>query len=77
MKWGYVARMGEGRGVQRILAGRPKVKKPLRRPRPRWENNIRLDIKEIKVDGANWIRLTQDRVPWRASLNTVINLRVP
>jgi hypothetical protein len=54
MKWaGHVARMGEGRVVYRILVGKPEGKKPLRRPRRRWEDNIKLDLREIGIDGAN------------------------
>jgi hypothetical protein len=64
--------MGEGRGVYRVLVGRP----PLGRPRCRCEVNIKLDLREIGIDGANWIRLAQDRVQWRAFVNTVMNLRV-
>jgi hypothetical protein len=74
---GHVTRMGEGRSVYRILVGKPEDKRPLRRPRRRWEDNIKLDVREIRVDGANWIRLAQDRVQWRAFVNTVMNLRVP
>jgi hypothetical protein len=78
MRWaGHVARMGEGRGVYRVLVGRPEGKRPLGRPRRRWEDNIKLDLREIEIDGANWIQLAQDRVQWRAFVNTVINLRVP
>jgi hypothetical protein len=62
--------MGEGRGVYRVLVGRPEGKRPLRRPRHRWEDYM-------KIDGANWIRLVQDRVQWRAFLNTIMNPRVP
>jgi hypothetical protein len=69
--------VGEGGGVYRVLAGRPEGKEPLGRPRHRWENNIKIDIREIGIDGANWIRLAQDRVQWRALVNTVMNLRVP
>jgi hypothetical protein len=65
--------MGEGRGVYRVLIGRPESK----RPRRRWEDNINLDLREIGVDGVKWIRLAQDRVRWRALVNTVMNLRVP
>jgi hypothetical protein len=58
MRWaGHVARMGEGRGVYRVLVGRPESKRPLGRPRRSWEDNIRLDIREIVTDWANWIRL--------------------
>jgi hypothetical protein len=78
MRWaGHVARMGEGRGVYRVLVGRPEDKRPLGRPRRRWEDDIRMDLREIGIDGANWIDLAQDRVHWRACVNTVMNLRVP
>jgi hypothetical protein len=73
---GHVARMGEGRGVYRVLVGKPEGKRPLGRPRRRWEDNIKMDPREIGIDGTNWIRLAQDRVQWRASVNTVMNLRV-
>jgi hypothetical protein len=77
MGWtGHVARMGEGRGVYRVLVGRPEGKRPLGRPRRRWEDNIKLDLREIGIDGANWIQVAQDRVQWRAFVNTVMNLRV-
>jgi hypothetical protein len=69
--------MGEGRGVYRVLAVRPKGKRPLGRPRCRWENNIKMDPREIGIDEAKWIRLAQDSVQWRAFVNTVMNLRVP
>jgi hypothetical protein len=61
---GNVARMGEGRSVYRVLVGRPDGKRPLGRPRRRWEDNIKMDLGEIGIDGANWIRLAQDRVQW-------------
>jgi hypothetical protein len=78
MRWaGHVARMGEGRGVYRILIGRPEGKRPLGRSRRRWEDNIEMDLREIGIDGAIWIQLAQDRVQWRACVNTVMNLRVP
>jgi hypothetical protein len=54
---GYVARIGEGRGVYRVLVGRPEGKRPLGRPRHRWEDNIKMDLKEVGIDGANWIHL--------------------
>jgi hypothetical protein len=69
--------MGEGRGVYRVLVGRPEGKRPLGRPGHRWEDNIKMDLMEIGIDMANWIRLAQDRVQWRAYVNTVMNLRVP
>jgi hypothetical protein len=78
MKWaGHVARMGEGRGVYRVLVGRPERKRPLGTPTRRWEDNIKLHLRGIEIDGANCIQLTQDRVQWRAFVNTVMNLRVP
>jgi len=72
-----VARMGEGRGIYRVLVGRPEGKKPLGRLKRRWEDNIKMDLTEISIDGANWIHLVQDRVQWRAFVNMVMNLRVP
>jgi hypothetical protein len=69
--------MGEGRGVYRILVGKPEGKRPLGRPRRRWEDNIKMDLTEIGIDGAKLIRLAQDRVQWRPFVNTVMNLRVP
>jgi hypothetical protein len=72
-----VARMGRGRGVYRVLVASPEGKGPLGRPRRRWEDNIKMDLREIGIDRANWIRLAQDRVQWRACVNTVMNLRVP
>jgi hypothetical protein len=69
--------MGEGRGVYRVLVGRPECNKPLGRPRRSWEDNIKMDLREIRIDEANWIQLAQDRVQWRACVNTVMNLRVP
>jgi hypothetical protein len=78
MRWaGNVARTGEGRGVYRILVGRTEGKRPLGRPRRKCEDNIKMDLREIWIDGANWIRLAQDRVRWRAFVNMVMNLRVP
>jgi hypothetical protein len=78
MRWaGHVPRMGEGRGVYRFLVGRPEGKRPLGRPRRRWEDNITMNLREIRIDGANWIRLAQDRVQWRAFVSTVMNRRVP
>jgi hypothetical protein len=69
--------MGEGRGVYRVLVGRPEGKRSLGRPRCKWEDNIKMDLREIGIDGANWIQLAQDRVQWRVCVNTVMNLRVP
>jgi hypothetical protein len=65
MRWvGHVALMGEGRGIYRVLVGRPEGKRPLGRPRRRWEDNIKMDLREIGIVGTIWIRLTQDRVKW-------------
>jgi hypothetical protein len=69
--------MTEGRGVYRILFGRPEGKRQLGRHRRRWEDNIKMDLKEIGIDGVNWIQLAQDMVQWRAFVNTVMKLRVP
>jgi hypothetical protein len=78
MRWaGHVARMREGRGVYSVLIARPKGKRSLERPRHRWEDNIKMNLRETGIDGANWIRLAQDRVQWRAFVNTVTNIRVP
>jgi hypothetical protein len=74
---GHVARMGEGRDVYRVLVGRSEGKIQLGRPRRRWEDNIKMDLRDIGIDGANWIQLVQDRFQWRAFVNTVTNLRVP
>jgi hypothetical protein len=65
-----------GRGVYRVLVGKPEGKRSLERPRRRWEDNIKMDLREIRIGGANWIRLAQDSVQWRASVNTVLNLRI-
>jgi hypothetical protein len=78
MRWaGHVARMGEGRGFYRILVGRPEGKRLLGRPRCMWENNNKMDLREIGIDGANWTQVAHDRVQWRAFVDTVMNLRVP
>jgi hypothetical protein len=69
--------MGEGRGVYRVLVGRPEGKRPLGRPRRRWKDNIKIDLREMGKDGVNWIHLAQDKVQWRAFVSTVMNLRVP
>jgi hypothetical protein len=61
-------------GVYRVLVGRTEGKRPLGRPRRRWEDNIEVNLGEIGIDGTNWIRLSQDRVQWRAFVRTVMNL---
>jgi hypothetical protein len=65
--------MEEGRGVCRVLVGRPEGKRPLRRPRRRWKDNIKMDLREIGIDESDWIQLGQDRVRWRDFVNMVGN----
>jgi hypothetical protein len=69
--------MGEVRRAYNILVGRPERRRPLRRPRRRWEDNIKLDHREIRFGDVDWIHLTQDGDRWRALVNTVMNLRIP
>jgi hypothetical protein len=77
MRWaGHVARMGEKRGAYRILVGRSEGRRPLGRPRRRWEDNIKTDLEDGGW-GMDWIELAQDRDRWRAVVNAVMNLRVP
>ena len=77
-RWaGHAARMGEGRGVHRVLVGKPEGKRPLGRPRRRWEDNIKMDLHEVGRGCEDWIDLAQDRDRWRALVSTVMNLRVP
>jgi hypothetical protein len=77
MRWaGHVARMGEERKVYKVLVGRPEEKRPLERPRRRWEDGIKMDLREIGFGGVDWIRLAQDRDRWRAVVSAVKNLRV-
>jgi hypothetical protein len=71
-----VARMGKGRGVYRILVGKPEVKRPLGRPRRRWKDNINMDIQEVGGGYGDWMELAQDRERWRALVSTVMNFRV-
>ena len=78
MRWaGHVARMGEGRGVHRVLVGKPEGKRPMGRPRGRWENNIKMDLQEVGGACGDWMELAQDRDRRRALVSTVMNLRVP
>jgi hypothetical protein len=78
MRWArHVARMGAERNAYRILVGKPDGKRPLGRPRRRWLDNIKMDLREIGWDGMDWIDLSQDRDQWRALMNMVMNLRVP
>jgi hypothetical protein len=77
MRWtGHVARMGEERKVCKVLMGKPEGKRPLGRPRRRWEDGIRMDLGKIGFRGVDWIRLAQDRDRWRAVVSAVMNLRV-
>jgi hypothetical protein len=69
--------MGEGKGVYRVLVGRPEGKRRLGRPRCRWEDNIKLGLREIGIDEVNWIQLAWDRVQWQDFVKMVMNLQVP
>jgi hypothetical protein len=69
--------MGERRGAYRAVVGKPEGRRPLGRPRRRWEDNIKMDLPEVGWGGADWIYLAQDRDRWRALVYTVMNLRVP
>ena len=73
----YVTRMGERSGVYRILVGKLEEKRPLGRPRLRWEDDIKMDLQEVGCGFMDWIELAEDRDRWRAVVNAVINLRVP
>ncbi|KAJ4433916.1 hypothetical protein ANN_16230 [Periplaneta americana] len=78
LRWaGHVARMGESRNAYRVLVGRPEGKRPLWRPRRRWEGNIKMDLREVGYDDRDWINLAQDRDRWRAYVRAAMNLRVP
>jgi hypothetical protein len=78
MRWaGHVARMGEERGVYRVLVGKPEGKRPLGRPRRRWVDIIRMDLQEVVCGYMDWIGLAQDRDRWRTLVSAVMNLRVP
>jgi hypothetical protein len=73
---GHVARMGEGRGVHKILVGKPEGRRPLGRPRRRWEDNIKRDLREVGGGCGYWTERAQDRDSWRTLVNTVMNFRV-
>ena len=78
MRWAeHVARIGERRGVYRVLVGIPEGRKPLEKPRRRWEDNIRMDLREVGCGCVDWMELAQDRDRWRALVSAVMNLRVP
>ena len=72
-----MARVGEGRGVHRVLMGKPEGKRPLGRPRRRWEDNVKIDLQEVGGGCGDWMKLAQDRDMLRALVSTVRNLRVP
>ena len=72
-----MARMGEGRGVHRVLVGESEGKIPLERPRCRWEDDIKMDLQEVGGGFGDWMELAQDRDRWRTVVSTVMNLRVP
>jgi hypothetical protein len=77
MRWaGHVARMGEEIKVYKVFVGKPEGKRPLGRPRRRWEDGVRMDLREIGLGSVDWIRLDQDRDRWRAVVSAVMNLRV-
>ena len=78
MRWpGHVARMGEGTGVHRVLVGKPEGKRPLGRPRSRWDDNIKMYLQEVGGGCGDWMELAQVRDRWRELVGTVRNLRVP
>jgi hypothetical protein len=78
MIWaGHVARMGEKRGVHKVLVGKPEGKRPMGRPRRRWEDNVKVDLQEVGRGCGDWMELAQNRDSWRALVSTVKNFRVP
>ena len=78
LRWaGHVARIEEGKSAFKILTGKPTGKRPLGRPRRRWEDNFRMDLEEISIIAGNWVDSAQDKNYWRALVNAALNLRVP
>ena len=78
LRWaGHVARMEEGRSAFKILTGKPTGKRPLGKLSHRWEDNNRMDVKEISINMRNWVDLSQNRHYFRALVNVALNLRVP
>ena len=78
LRWaGHVARMEEGKSVHKVLVGKPDGKRPLGRPRRRWEDNIKIDLEEVGRGCGDWMELAQDRDKWRGLVSTVMNFRVP
>ena len=74
---GACSTYGEGRGVQKVLVGKPEGRRPLGRPRRRWEDNIKMDLQEVGMGCGDWLELAEDRDRWRALVSTVMNFRVP
>ena len=73
LRWaGHVARMEQGRGVHKVLVGKPEGKRPLARPRRRWEDNIKMNLEEVGRGCGNWMELSQDRDRWRALVSTSV-----
>ena len=78
LRWaGHVARMEQSRNAYRVLVRKPEGKRPFGRPRRRWEDNIKMDLREVSCDPRDWIALAEDRDQWRAYVRAVMNLRVP
>jgi len=78
MRWAeYVERIGERTGVYWVLVGKPQGKRPLGRPRPRWEDNINMELQEMRCGGMHWFGLAQERERWRVLVIAVMNIRVP
>ena len=73
----YIARMGDRRGAHTVLVGKPKGRRPLRRPMPRWEDNIQMNLQEVGWGGMDWIDMAQDTNRRRVLVNDVMNLQVP
>ena len=74
---GHVAHMGEDRGVYRVLVGKPEGRRPLERPRCRWEDNIKMDLQEVGRGRGDWMELAQDRDRWRALVGTMREFQLP
>ena len=76
IRW-HVARVGGRRSAYGVLVGKPEGKRPLERSKRRWEDNVEMDLQEVRFEGIDWIELVQDRESWRALVNAAMNLRVP
>ena len=78
VRWaGHITRTWERRGVYRVLIGKPEGKRPLGRPRFRWQGNIKMDFQEVECEGMDWIDVAQVRDRWRALVNALVNFQVP